>query len=208
MICPLCHSKGETFFTDNQQQFYQCKSCKGIFLSQEQLPAAEEEKYRYQQHNNEVGNKGYQKFVSPITNGVLRDFESSHLGLDFGAGTGPVITKMLKDCDFQIEIYDPFFHPNSELLKRKYDYIVCCEVIEHFHHPAKEFELLKNLLNKHGKLYCMTEVYNNSIDFGKWWYKNDFTHVFFYQKATFEFIKEKIDFQNIEIDGNLIVFSV
>jgi len=208
MRCPLCNGKSETFFTDNQQQFYQCKSCEGIFLSREQLPAAEEEKQRYQQHNNEVDDKGYQKFVSPITNSVLHDFEANHLGLDFGAGTGPVITKMLKDHDFQIEVYDPFFHPHTELLDRKYDYIVCCEVIEHFHNPAKEFELLKNLLNKNGKLYFMTEIYNHSVDFEKWWYKNDFTHVFFYQKTTFEFIKEKFDFQKIEIDGNLIVFSM
>jgi hypothetical protein len=54
----------------------------------------------------------------------------------------------------------------------------------------------------------MTEIYNHNIDFEKWWYKNDFTHVFFYQKATFEFIKEKYGFLEVETDGNLIVFSV
>jgi len=62
-------------------------------------------------------------------------------------------------------LYDPFFHPKSELLAKKYDFIIACEVIEHFHDPRKEFELLYKLLNQGGKLYLMTDLYSQEVDF-------------------------------------------
>jgi len=97
-------------------------------------------------HNNDVNDSGYHKFVSPIVNAVLNDFLPEHKGLDFGAGTGPVISKLLTDRNYQIKQYDPYFFNLPELLQKKYDYIVCCEVIEHFYDPDKEFQLLKSLL--------------------------------------------------------------
>ena len=118
-----------------------------------------------------------------------------------------MISKVLKDYDYQIAQYDPFFHNFPDLLKYKYDYIACCEVIEHFYNPHKEFELLKNLLHQDGKLYCMTDIYDNNIDFYKWYYKNDPTHVFIYQKETFQWIKEKFGFSDVQINERLIVFS-
>ena len=208
MICPLCKSSGETFYTHKEREFYICSNCKGIFLSQEQLPEKEAEKQRYQLHKNDMEDEGYQKFVSPITNSVLHDFEPKHRGLDFGAGTGPVITKILKGHNFKIDIYDPFFHPNAELLGRKYDYIVCCEVIEHFYNPYKEFKLLKSLLKPHAKLYLMTDIYDEKIDFAAWYYKNDPTHVFLYSKKTFDWIKNEFGFSDVFVEKRLIIFSV
>ena len=79
---------------------------------------------------------------------LLWDFTSKHTGLDFGAGTGPVISKVLKDNEYKIKQFDPFFHNYPELLKEKYDYIVCCEVMEHFYDPAKEFAGIDEQLNK------------------------------------------------------------
>jgi len=79
-------------------------------------------------------------------------------------------------------------------------------VIEHFSNPNKEFKLFKKLLKKGSKLYCMTDIYDDSIDFEKWYYKNDPTHIFFYHKKTFEWIKEKFDFKSVEIEKRLITF--
>ena len=36
---------------------------------------SEEKHYRF--HNNDVEDKGYQNFVSPITNGILTDFTAT-----------------------------------------------------------------------------------------------------------------------------------
>jgi SAM-dependent methyltransferase len=205
--CLLCDGSTELFFQHKERKFFLCKECKGISLEKKLLPEQDIEYERYLQHNNDIENKGYQSFVSPVVSAVLKDFCPENKGLDFGAGTGPVISKLLRDRNYQIELFDPFFHNNPELLSEKYNYIVCCEVIEHFHNPGKEFRLLKDLLVQNGKLYCMTNVFEKNIDFGKWSYKNDLTHVFIYQRETFYWIKERFEFDNIMINERLITFT-
>jgi len=203
--CPLCYNSGKPFYKDI---FYVCKECKGIFRSKEILPSAEMEKARYEQHRNDINDVGYQQFVSPIIDAVLQSFKPSHKGLDFGAGPGSMITGVLKSKGYNIKQFDPFFHNFPELLDKKYDYIICCEVMEHFHHPDKEFRLLKGLLNAGGSLLCMTNIFNNEIDFDQWYYKNDFTHVFIYQKETLLWIKNAIGFSNLSVDNRLIRFDM
>jgi 2-polyprenyl-3-methyl-5-hydroxy-6-metoxy-1,4-benzoquinol methylase len=165
------------------------------------------EKSVYQQHQNDVNDKAYQKFVSPITNRVIDDLSTTSKGLDFGAGTGPVLAKVLNDNGFEMDIYDPYFHNHPKLLEKRYDFIASCEVIEHFYNPYKEFKLFKKLLNPHAKIYLMTEIYTQEIDFTSWYYKNDPTHVFFYTKKTFEWIKNEFDFNSVVVDERLIVFE-
>lgn len=203
--CTLCFSESKVFF---EEKYYECQVCAGIFLSDKFYISKEAERLHYETHNNDVDDLGYQKFVSPITNQVFLNFKPHHQGLDFGSGTGPVISKVLRDKGYQIVEYDPFFNPNNMFLDRQYDYIVCCEVMEHFKNPAKEFALLRSLLKPNGILYCMTECYNVSIDFGKWYYKNDPTHVFFYQDKTLEWIKKAYQFSSVIKQGRLIGFGV
>lgn len=203
-LCPLCKNKGNIFYKD---EFFLCTTCFGIFKKRSLYPSIEKEKERYELHNNDVNNLKYQKFVSPITSLVFEEYSPQNKGLDFGAGTGPVISKILKDKGYNISLYDPFFHNNPELLKKNYDYIICCEVIEHFHNPEKEFILLKELLNDNGTLYCMTQIYNQDISFKKWYYKEDFTHVFFYQKETIRWIKVNFGFSSFSVNEKVIKFK-
>jgi SAM-dependent methyltransferase len=202
-LCPLCHKTGEAFY---KNIFYICKECFGIFRSKKDYPAPEKEKARYELHQNDVNDAGYKQFVSPITTTVFNSFTPENIGLDFGAGPGSVISKILRDRRYNIKLYDPFFHNFPELLNEKYDYIVCCEVIEHFHNPDKEFRLLKKLLKPLGCLYCMTHIYNMEMDFKKWYYKNDFTHVYIYQEQTLEWIKMKYGFSEMKIDNRMIAY--
>lgn len=204
--CPLCNSAGTVFYQFKKRLYHQCNNCFGIFVDKELILSREAEMSRYKEHNNDIEDDGYQKFVFPITSAIMRDFIQDHKGLDFGAGTGPVISKLLKDNDFQIKLYDPFFHNSPHLLKAQYDYIAACEVIEHFHNPKKEFSLLKKLLLQNGKLYCMTNIYTENIDFHNWDYKNDLTHVFIYHKKTIHWIKENFGFSHVTIMDRLITF--
>jgi len=203
-ICPLCHEKASFLCAYRSSHYFECHSCKGIFLGKQFLPNVDEEKNRYQEHNNDVEDTGYQKFVSPIVHAVLNDYTENHKGLDFGAGTGPVISKLLHDKQYRIVQYDPFFHNYPDLLEGTYDYIVCCEVIEHFHSPHNMFSLLKKLLNPNGKLYCMTQIYKPEIVFSEWYYKNDPTHVFFYNVNTFAYIRSAYNFKDLQIENNMI----
>lgn len=205
-ICPLCKGESTIFYQFKTRLYHQCKTCKGIFVDASLIPELNDEKLRYEEHHNDVNNKGYQKFVSPITNSILKKYSPHHKGLDFGAGTGPVIAKILKEQHYDIKLYDPFFHNSPSLLNQTYDYIACCEVIEHFHFPAKEFELLKKILNNGEALYCMTDIYDRSIDFHKWYYKNDLTHVFIYQKETLEWVKQAFGFSQLFIKDRLVTF--
>lgn len=209
MDCPLCFSRGDLFHSQPGREHLECTNCKGIFVEKEYFPDPEAEKEIYLTHNNDVSDPRYQKFVSPIVESVIENFNpQEHVGLDFGAGTGPVITKLLSDLKYRIFAYDPFFLPFPELLQRSYDFIACCEVIEHFQNPAKEFELLRSLLLPGGQLLCMTHIYHPGILFGNWYYKNDPTHVFIYQEQTFQYIREKYQFREVKITDRLISLSV
>lgn len=206
MRCCICDSETRLFYQD-RSNFYKCPTCTTILRHPSSFLNSADEKARYEEHNNDVHDKNYQQFVSPIVCSVLSDFTADDKGLDFGSGTGPVITKLLRDSKYSIQTYDPFFDNNKDVLNQQYNYIACCEVIEHFHNPIKEFTLLKSLLKQKGKLYCMTDLYTDDLNFDKWYYKNDPTHVVFYTKSGLEFIKNNIGFSKLEIQGRLIVLT-
>lgn len=205
--CPLCDNDTKLFCEKVNHIFYECTNCKGIFRPEETYLSAVEEKEHYEKHNNDVNDVRYQNFVSPIVNEILKDFSSSDIGLDFGSGTGPVIAKMLIDKGFQVSNYDLYFANDLTLLEKKYNYVSCCEVMEHFKNPLQEFQLLRNLLLPNGKLYCKTNVFQNQKPFENWYYKDDPTHVFIYQKETLDWIQKNLHFQKVKIYSDVIVFE-
>lgn len=209
MQCPLCNTRLKTiFFSEKEQIYYKCSGCDAVVKNSKSYISSQEEKERYRLHNNDVFDPEYREFVSPITNAIRKDFlPENTIGLDFGAGEGPVTTQVLKENNYQIHLYDPFFHPDKSVLQHTYNFIICCETMEHFHQPMKEFTLLKNLLKTNGKLYCMTHILAENILFSSWYYKNDPTHVFFYTEKTLRWIAKNIGFKNVTIDKRLIVFE-
>ena len=206
MQCLLCQNNVENFRNIGDREYLKCISCHSIMLNPKDYISEESEKERYEEHNNDVYDKEYQNFASIIVESVLKDYDKKHKGLDFGSGTGPVITKLLRDEGYNIHLYDPFFANYKEKLKQTYDYIVCCEVIEHFHHPTLEFSRLKAMLNPGGSLYIKTSVYDEDIDFDLWYYKNDLTHVFFYHKIALEYIKKYHNFSEMTIIEDMIIY--
>ncbi len=206
--CPLCGS-GSKFYFNTGKSYHRCKNCLSIFLDKKNFVSKEEEKKRYLEHNNDVSDPGYRAFVSPVTSRILKNFNRHHTGLDFGCGTGPVISEILRENGYMIETYDPMFCNRPELLRKKYDYIVCCEVVEHFHDPYKEFGLLRSLLKKGGAIYIMTDFFDDGTeeDFKKWYYKDDQTHVFFYHEKAFIWIEEVFGFYQAERFGRVVVLG-
>lgn len=207
MPCSLCNCNTRNFETINDREFLQCIGCKAILLSPAHYLTPQAEKFRYSLHNNDVNDPGYIAFVSPIIENIRSNHKTDAIGLDFGCGTGPVISSELKKSGFQIDLYDPYFKPNREALTRKYDFIICCEVMEHFKYPLEEFKLLRSLLNEEGKLYCKTEIWNENINFKDWHYKNDQTHVVFYERRTLHWIQENLGFTKVDILDKFIVFT-
>ncbi len=207
MKCPLCDSNANHFYSHRSREFYFCTHCFSVFLDPKNYLTATEEQKHYEQHNNDVHDLGYQEFVAPLVNAIKKDFSTQHQGLDFGSGTGPVITKMLRDVQYSIIEFDPFFANNPAVLKNKYNYIACCEVIEHFHYPYQEFKNLSALLLPGGKLYCKTDFFSETKNFDTWYYKNDPTHVFFYHPKTMAWICKNLGFSRFTIAGRMTVFE-
>ncbi len=201
-LCPLCGFIARKIKNDD---YYKCFKCKSVFLDKKKYVSFYLEKERYLSHDNNVDDSRYRRFTSPIAKAVLDEQSKNSIGLDFGSGTGPVISEVLKENNYNIKQYDPFFANNRELLKKQYDYIVCCEVVEHFKDPKKDFKLLKNLLKKDGTLYIMTHIYKNDIHFKDWYYRQDPTHVFIYQKETFNYIFKKFKFKSLKIEKKLVI---
>jgi len=208
MLCSLCGSKTIPFSEIKGRLFLQCTRCNSILLDSNFFLSPTDEKNRYGLHQNDVNDHGYQNFVSPILNAVKKDYKHTHTGLDFGSGSSSIISILLEEQGYTIRTYDPFFDPNDHVLKNSYDFITCCEVMEHFYTPFKEFSLLTSLLNPKGTLYCKTNVYDQSIDFDSWWYKNDPTHVFFYTAKTLEWIKNTFKFKSLILKKDLITFRM
>jgi SAM-dependent methyltransferase len=206
-FCPLCNSEASSFYEDKKRIYLQCKNCSGIFLRQDFRLNPEAEKKRYLHHKNDINDIGYQDFLKPVVEAVEKKFNPDNRGLDYGTGPGPVLAYMLEYKGFNMELYDPFFFPSTKVLTSKYDFITCTEVIEHFHDPIKEFQKMYDLLGPYGKLFCMTNIYLPEIDFSKWHYKNDLTHVFIYTTRSLEYITEIIGFKEITIFDRLITFE-
>lgn len=205
MVCTLCNTLLKKKIDEN---FYDCSTCKALVKDKKYYLTADEEKARYQNHNNDINDVGYQKFTSPITNYVLENFTKNNKGLDFGSGTGPVISSELEKNNYTILQYDPYFSPNKNVLKSKYDYIVSCEVFEHFYNPKQEIETLLKLLKNNGALLIMTLLYNDKKDFDAWFYKNDPTHVFIYRKKTFEFIAKTYNLEIAVLTDRFVVLKL
>jgi len=53
----------------------------------------------------------------------------------------------------------------------------------------------------------MTYIYHSGIDFARWFYKNDATHVFLYQKDTLLWIAENLGFEDVQIKDRLAIFT-
>lgn len=203
MDCPLCQT---ILRSKKDDEYFICPTCGALVKDQKFYISLEEEKDRYEEHNNDVHDTGYQKFTAPVTQAILENYEPHHIGLDYGCGTGPVISKMLSDQGYQLKLYDPFFYPDKDYLNHAYDYIYSCEVFEHFFRPRQEIEKLLTLLKPGGLLIIMTHLYNPAINFANWYYRNDPTHVFIYTRKTIRFIAAGFPVVIEDLDDRRIIF--
>ena len=100
-----------------------------------------------------------------------------------------------------------FFFKNQNIFLRKYNFITCSEVVEHFFQPYEEFNKIDNLLSTNSWLAIMTSFMTEDYLFKNWHYRRDPTHVVFYKKITFKIIanqrKWKIKFPS----KNIVLFN-
>lgn len=185
--------------------YYICTNCHAYLKRDDLYFDALNEKNHYEQHNNDVNDIGYQNFTAPVTNTVLKYCSTNMIGLDYGCGKGPVISHQLIEKGYQVNLYDPYFYPDTLYLHKTYDFIFSCEVFEHFYNPLEEITKLHSILKPNGLLIVKTHLYNNQTDFKNWYYRKDLTHVFIYTFKTFEYIAEHFRFDILILEEKLVV---
>lgn len=208
LCCTLCSSPANYYSCFRDIAYYKCTYCQSFMMDPECYLSPEKEKHRYDQHNNDVNDPGYRNFAKPLVEAVIHSYSPEASGLDYGAGPGPVAAIMLREKGYTAQLFDPYYHPDPSVLSNKYDYIMCCEVIEHFKNPNGEFAKLRSMLRDNGSIFCVTEIVDDDIDFMNWYYKNDPTHLFFYHEHALAWIKKHFKFSGLKREGRLIHFEV
>jgi len=189
MDCPLCNSPDhEPFYEDRQRPYRRCNTCELVFVPDAYRLDAVAEKRVYDQHENDPADRGYREFLSRLYAPMIERVPEGTEGLDFGAGPGPTLSVMFEEVGRKMRIYDAFYAPRATVLERTYDFITASEVVEHLYRPGEEFGRLWACLRPGGWLGVMTQWLPPEPEFAAWHYKNDPTHVCFYNQATFAWI--------------------
>ncbi len=210
MDCPLCECNAtRPFQPELADAFRECPDCCLVFLEPRAHPTLQAERARYLTHNNSPEDEGYRKYLSDAVGPLVEELEaqiaasgvdpeaarSALAGLDFGCGPGPAVQAMLAEQGIACANYDPFFAFDPSLLERSYDFVVCTEVVEHLRRPGHAWELLDRLLKRGAWLAVRTEILSPEIDFEKWWYRNDETHLCFYRSETMDWLATEFEWR-------------
>ncbi|WP_299687086.1 class I SAM-dependent methyltransferase [uncultured Vibrio sp.] len=203
--CPLCHHQSVNhYFEDKRRAYLQCQQCELVFVKPEQRLEAKEEKAHYDLHENDPSDAGYRRFLSRIADPLTDKISSNSQGLDFGCGPGPTLSIMLEEAGHTMALYDIYYHPETSVLDKTYDFMTATEVIEHLYHPDKVWQQWLNLVKPKGWIGLMTKLVIDVDAFAGWHYKNDPTHVVFFSRQTFQFLAER-DKLELEFFGNDVI---
>jgi len=187
--CPLCLSSALGRLEPIESKIYwRCAVCGLTFLSPEHRLNPESERARYEQHQNNREDFRYRKFLIRLSDPLVPRLKPGAEGLDYGSGPGPTLSVMLEEQGYKMKIYDPYFAPETDVLKRTYDFITCTETVEHFYYPSEQFQQLDRLLRRGGYLGILTGMLKSDEQFPGWYYHRDPTHVCFMNKMTMDWI--------------------
>ncbi len=197
--CPLCFSNHtKPFFEADRRAYLLCPSCSLLFVPEAYWPSAEEERARYDKHQNSPDDKGYVDFLEKMTDPLAMQLAPGAKGLDYGSGPSPVLSGILNKKGYPTQHYDPVYFPG--LPKGPYDFIVSTEAFEHFRFPREEIQNLRKLLLAGGFLGIMTSLWDEKTFRANWHYRRDATHLCFYNQKTIERICGDFDFKLVWTD--------
>ena len=206
--CPLCQSKENLLYSQDKTGEYRlCSVCSLVFVLEAYYLDEEAEKARYDLHTNSSEDEGYRKYLTRVSEPVIKRLEKGARGLDFGSGPGPTLSLIFKEAGFDTKIYDHFYAKDEEVFEQRYDFITSTEVVEHLYTPKVVLDKLWSLLNGDGLLCLLTQVYPDQEAFSSWYYKNDPTHVCFFSLKTLSWLEEQWNAELEIIDKDLFIFK-
>lgn len=206
-ICPLCehsHLQPRSHATQ-ADPLWECDNCGLIFKSRVSYLDWPQQKDRYDLHQNDPSDAGYEGFLNKLILPLLPYLKAGARILDWGSGPHPALKVLLEKRGWQVDIYDPIYA--SERPKGSYDVLVSTEVVEHFQNPRESFDEMISFLLKPAILAVMTEIYRPEIDFFKWWYVKDPTHVVFYQEKTIHYLARKYQMEILFFEKSIFILK-
>ncbi len=187
--CPLCGAHAlSPLLRDAGRRFFRCSRCDLVSVHPADRPTRSEEAQRYLAHENDRADDGYVRFLRRLADPICAVVPFGAHGIDVGCGPAPVLAELLTQGGRPTESYDPLFFPRGDLLNDTYDFVTCCEVVEHAHDPAGLFALLAGLIRSGGTIAVMTSLHDATTQFETWWYARDITHVCFFSARTMSWI--------------------
>ena len=210
--CNLCGSESAALAGSGKRRFCLCGDCALAFVPPEYWLPVEDERARYDLHDNSLANGGYVKFLSQVVDVVMSVVGGAITGncvkvLDFGCGKEAAACRLLKDRGVDCHGYDPLYGrllPESVSKSGQYDIIILCEVIEHLRDIRGELALIGGLLREGGVIILRTQIYESLSSFPSWWYAQDLTHINFFSEKSLSVVAgmagkrlEKTEFSDI-----------
>ncbi|WP_205859098.1 class I SAM-dependent methyltransferase [Pleionea sediminis] len=190
--CPLClNDRICDYWEDKVRCYLHCPCCDLVFVPEEYLLSAADEKAEYDKHENTLDDPGYLKFLSRTYQHILQRTPKGSCGLDYGCGPAPALAHFLSHHERQMSVFDIFYAPDESVFQHTYDFITCTEVIEHIVNTHDTILHWLQMLDKSsGLIAIMTKRVTELDAFKQWHYKNDPTHIRFFSRSTFEWIAE------------------
>lgn len=208
LTCPLCnHRNPSLFFKDEHRTYLLCNHCALVVVPQRYWLSAEEEKAVYDLHENHVMDPGYRRFLSRLAIPLQKKLAPGQRGLDFGCGPGPALSVLLEEAGHRVNLYDPFYFNDPQLLEETYDFITATEVLEHLQDPGTVFATLFDRLKPGGWLGIMTGLIIDRQAFQNWHYIRDLTHICFYSRDTFEYLARQFNADILFAGNNVILLN-
>lgn len=198
--CPLCHRPGpEPWHRDARRDYLHCLRCELVFVPREQHLPAEAEAAVYARHDNRLDDPRYRNFLARLADPVIAQLAALRVratvgagaaltGIDIGCGPAPLLAQMLEEQGAQMQVWDPLFAPEAEVLTQRYHIVTASEVVEHFREPAQGFAQLFSLVRPGGVVAVMTKRTRDRDAFSRWHYILDPTHIAFYGEQTFRWL--------------------
>ena len=186
--CNICQKATQSFVDEKSSIiYYHCQSCEYIYKSATTHQDFDNQKLRYNLHQNIESDSGYIAYFQRFLDFILPLVGKPNNALDFGCGESLLLSKLLSQNAIECDYYDPIYHSSQEYKNNSYDLIVSTEVFEHLHNPKEVFGNLISLLSRGGYLAIQTQFHPNNIDeFKRWYYHQDPTHIVFFRPVTFE----------------------
>ena len=207
-ICTVCKNNKINFLLNIEGlDYWRCALCKATMLDPIQFISSNKEKKHYLKHNNEINDSRYRTFLYNLIEPLKDKISIYDIGLDYGCGYAPALADILKKDGFNVDLYDLFFFKNENIFFRKFNFITCSEVVEHFFKPYEEFNKIDNLLATNSWLAIMTSFMTEDYLFEDWHYRRDPTHVVFYKKITFKIIANQRDWKINFPSKNIVLFN-